>query len=90
MTWYQPLLLAVELKQDCACLATVIPAVQCGGIRCSWVNFHLTLSILSQHSCLLNDCCLNHLIICPLPCVRYKANIEKCTERSVLIDTSYV
>lgn len=89
MTWYQPLLLAVELSQDCAHPATVIPALRCRGIRCSWVSFRLTASISSQHLFLLEDCCLNHLTSCPLLCVVYKANIGKGTDKSVIIDTSY-
>lgn len=89
MAWYQPLLLAVELSQDSAHPATVIPALQYGAIRCSWVSFHLTASIPSQHPCLLENCCLNHLTGCPLLCVVYKANTGKGTEKSVIIDISY-
>lgn len=90
MTWYQ--LLAAEFSQVCAHLATMIPALQCGGIRCSWDSFHLTAAMASQHPCLLADCCLNHFTSSgggPLLCVVYKANVGKGTEKSLIIDTSY-
>lgn len=73
-TGYQLLLLAVELSQDYAHPPTVIVVLQCGGVGCPWVSFHLSrvhfiTASLSIKQLLLEP---SHRLSSPLCCVQNK------------------
>lgn len=68
-TGYQLLLLALQLSQDYAHPPGVILALQCGGVGCPWVSFHLFHHSISVKQLLLEP---SHRLSSPLCCVQNK------------------